>query len=77
MPSPNSLQYDCILLFIFITLQQSKTQHMIFTYLQAEEKYKFAVQGYEELREELLRDLPALNDDRTTVLGYVQSCVRL
>lgn len=41
---------------------------------QAEEKYKIALQRYEELREELLKDLPALNADRDTILGFILSC---
>jgi len=37
----------------------------------AEEKYKIALQRYEEMREELMVDLPALNNDRNTILGFL------
>eukprot|EP00026_Physarum_polycephalum_P008064 Phypoly_transcript_08141.p1 GENE.Phypoly_transcript_08141~~Phypoly_transcript_08141.p1 ORF type:complete len:395 (-),score=82.91 Phypoly_transcript_08141:280-1464(-) len=40
----------------------------------AEEKYKVSLQKYEEMREEMLTDLPALNNDRSTMLGFVLSC---
>ena len=44
---------------------------------QAEEKYKVAVQRYDEMRDELMNDLPALNNDRNTIVGFMLACVSI
>lgn len=56
---------ECVLTFFF------------FFFAQAEEKYKVALQRYEDMRDELMHDLPALNNDRNTVLGFMLACVSI